>query len=225
MEEDRILIGLDLSAASPLAIELLLEDASDPSLYEEIAKANMQRPEILQLILNSPDVPDEIRQQVAEVLSLPVIPKSEILKEKKPPEVRVETILQRIQKLKVSERIQIALKGGKDIRTILLRDANREVSLTVLDNPKITETEIELVARSRSMPEEMLRVIAKRKNWTKNYGIMHALATNPKTPIGIALAFISQLKTRDLQVLEKDRNIAEGIRATAKKLYKARKGV
>ena len=198
MEEDRILIGLDLSLASPLAIELLLEDASDSSLYEEIVKANMQRPEILQLVLNSPDVPDETRQQVAKVLSMPVIPKAEILKEKTPPEVRVQTIFQRIQKLKVSERIQLALKGGKEIRTILLKDANREVSLTVLDNPKITDTEIELIARSRSLPDEMLRIVAKRKEWLKNYGIMHALATNPKTPIGTALSFITHLKTRDL---------------------------
>ena len=224
MEENRVLIGLDLSSASPLAIELLLEDASHPSLYEEIAKANMQRPEILQLILNSPDVPDEIRQQVAKVLSLPVKPKSEILKERKSPEDRVQTIFQRIQKLTVSERIQLALKGGKEIRTLLLKDANREVSLTVLDNPKITETEIELVARSRSLPEEMLRIVAKRKDWLKNYGVMHALATNPKTMIGTALSFITHLKTRDLQVLQKDRNVAEGIRAAAKKLYNARKG-
>ena len=224
MEEGRVLIGLDLSSASPLAIELLLEDAGHSSLYEEIAKANMQRPEILQLILNSPDVPDEIRQQVAEALSLPVIPKSEIIKKRTPPEDRVQTIFQRIQKLTVSERIQLALRGGKEIRTLLLKDANREVSLTVLDNPKITETEIELVARSRSLPEEMLRIIAKRKDWVKNYGIMHALATNPKTMIGTALSFITHLKTRDLQVLQKDRNVAEGIRAAAKKLYKARKG-
>ena len=224
MEDDRILIGLDLSAASSLAIELLLEDANDPALYGEIAKANMQRPEILQLLLDSPDVPDEIRQQVAGVLSLPVRPKAEIVKEKKPPEVRVQTIFQRIQKLTVSERIQLSLKGGKEIRSILLRDPNREVSLNVLDNPKITETEVELVAKSRSLPEEMLRIIAKRKEWIKNYGIMHALATNPKTFIGTALTFIPHLKTRDLQVLEKDRNVAAGIRAAAKKLYKARKG-
>jgi hypothetical protein len=224
MEEDRILIGLDLSVASPLAIELLLEDACDPSLYEEIVKANMQRPEILQLVLNSPDVPDELRQEVAGVLSLPVRPKAEIMKEKKPPEVRAQTIFQRLQTLNVSERIRLALRGGKEIRAILLKDANREVSLTVLDNPKITDTEIELIAKSRSLPDEMLRIVSKKKEWLKNYGTLLALATNPKTPVGTALTFIHQLKTRDLRLLEKDRNVAEGIRATAKKLYKARKG-
>ncbi len=224
MEDDRILIGLDLSAASPLAIELLLEDANDPAIYGEIAKANMQRPEILQLVLDSPDAPDEIRQQVATTLSLPVKPKTEILKEKKPPEVRTQTIFQRIQKLTVSERIQLALKGGKEIRSILLRDPNKEVCLNVLDNPKITDTEIELIAKSRSLPDEMLRIVSKRKEWMKTYNIMHAVATNPKTPLTTALGYMTHLKTRDLQVLQKDRNVAEGIRAAAKKLHKIRKG-
>ena len=72
-----------------LAIELLLEDAYDPLLYEEIAKANINRPEILRMILDSPDAPDEVRRQVGALMNLPVVPKTELLAERKPPEIRV----------------------------------------------------------------------------------------------------------------------------------------
>jgi hypothetical protein len=154
VEENKVLIGLDLSTASPLAIELLIEDAVDPLLYREIADANMNRPDILRLLVENPDIPDEVRQQAAQILNVPVKQKTEIVRVRKSPEERAQTILQRIQKLSVSERIQLALKGGKEIRTILLRDNNKEVSLTVLDNPKLTETEIELIARSRSISDE-----------------------------------------------------------------------
>lgn len=223
MEEEKILIGIDLSNASKEAIELLIEDAIDPSIFEDIAKANTHRPDILQLLHEYPDTPDEVRQQIAQTLHVPVKPKTEIQKIHKPPEERAQTILQKIQKLSVSERIHLALRGGKEIRSILLRDPNKEVSLTVLANPKITETEIELVAKSRSIPDEALRKITKKKEWMKNYNIVFALVTNPKTPPGIAIPLVSELKTRDLSLLEKNKNVTEGIRATAKKLLRARK--
>jgi len=222
MEEKRLLLEIDFSTASPLLIELLLDEASEPAVFEEIAKENMNRPEILGLLMENPDTPNEVRQQIADFLHLPVKPKAEVAVIRKTTEERSQTILQRVQKLSVSERIQLALKGGKEVRTILLRDPNKEVSLNVLANPKLTETEIELVAKSRSMPDEALRKISKKKEWMKNYNVVLALVTNPKTPAGISLPLVSELKTKDLALLGKNKNVSEGIRSTAKKIFRAR---
>ena len=223
MEEDRILIGIDFSNASKEVIELLIEDASETSIFEEIAKANMNRPEILTLLLENPDIPDEVRQQVAGALQVPVKARSEIVKVKKSPEARTQTILQKIQKLSVSNKIHLALRGGKEIRSILLRDPSKEVVLTVLENPKLTETEIELISKSRSIPDEVLRKITKKREWMKNYNVILGLVTNPKTPPGISVVLVNELKTRDLAILEKNKNVIEGVRATAKKILRARK--
>ena len=223
MEEDRILIGIDFSNASKEVIELLIEDASETSIFEEIAKANMNRPEILALLLENPDIPDEVRQQVAGALQVPVKARSEIVKVKKSPEARTQTILQKIQKLSVSNKIHLALRGGKEIRSILLRDPSKEVVLTVLENPKLTDTEIELISKSRSIPDEVLRKITKKRGWMKNYNVILGLVTNPKTPPGISVVLVNELKTRDLAILEKNKNVVEGVRATAKKILRARK--
>ena len=223
MDEEKLLIGIDLSTASEVLIELIIEDAVDLSVYEEIARANTRRPEILSLLLNSPETPDEVRALVSGMLMIPAKPKSEIARAQKTPEVRSQNILQRIQKLTVSEKIQLALRGGKEIRTILLRDPNKEVCLTVLENPKLTDTEVELIARSRSIPDEALRKITKKKEWMKKYNVMLALLTNPKLPTGIALPLVNELKTKDLALLEKNRNVSEGLRGTAKKILRARK--
>jgi hypothetical protein len=223
MEEDRILIGIDFSSASKEVIELLIEDVSETSIFEEIAKANMNRPEILTLLLENPDIPDEVRQQVAGALQVPVKARSEIVKVKKSPEARTQTILQKIQKLSVSNKIHLALRGGKEIRSILLRDPSKEVVLTVLENPKLTETEIELISKSRSIPDEVLRKITKNREWMRNYNVVLGLVTNPKTPPGISVVLVNELKTRDLAILEKNKNVVEGVRATAKKILRARK--
>jgi hypothetical protein len=221
--EDKILLSLDLSTASAMAIELLIEDAPDLTVFDEIVNANMNRPEILTILSEHPDTPDTVRKMISDILNVPVKPKTEIIRPQKTQEERAQTILQRIQKLSVAERIQLALRGGKEIRSILLRDPNKEVSLTVLENPKITEQEVEMIARSRSISDEALRKITKKRDWMKNYSIMHALVTNPKTPPGVALPLVSELKTRDLTILERNKNVSEGIRNTAKKLSRARK--
>jgi hypothetical protein len=224
------LISLDLSLLSEEAIDILLMDnTAEPSLFDEIAQKNTHRPEILEHLLNHPNTPDNTRQFVAKILQIPLpvikpreveaeAPDEETLRER-----RTQTLLQRIQKLKVGERIQLALKGGKEIRSILLRDSNREVILTVLENPKITENEIELIAKQRTTSDEVIRIIAKKREWMRNYSIIHALVTNPKTPVAIALKYVPKLKTRDLQLVEKDKNISSAIRAAAKKIVAARR--
>ncbi|MEW6068615.1 MAG: hypothetical protein AB1610_10045 [Nitrospirota bacterium] len=223
MEETKILVGIDLSIASKELIEVLIEDTTDPSIFEEIARTNVKRPDILTLLLEHPETPENVRDEISKSLHAPVKTHMEVAKVKRPPEDRTQTILQKVQKLSVSEKLQLALKGGKEIRSLLLRDPNKEIALSVLDNPKLTETEVEVIAKSRSISDEALRKITKKREWMKNYNIILSLVTNPKTPPGIAMSLISELKTKDLAILEKNKNVVEGIRVTAKKLLKARK--
>ena len=57
----------------------------------------------------------------------------------------------------------------------------------------------------------------------KKYPILLGLVTNPKTPPGISVALVTEVKTRDLAGIEKNKNVAEAVRAAAKKLLKFRK--
>jgi hypothetical protein len=226
MEEQKLL-PLDVSLLSEDVIEILLSDTStEPSFFEEVARKNTHRPEILRCLLNHPLTPDTTRHFVAQALNLPVPKPAEVRQEaEKETAVRLrgQSLLQRIQRLRAGEKLQLALRANREIRSILLRDPNKEVMLAVLDNPKITETEIELIARQKAIPVEILRTIAQRREWIRNYSIIHALVTNPKTPIAIALKHVHALRHRDLSILEKDRNISEPVRAAARRLLKARK--
>jgi len=220
MMEEIKLLGLDLSLASPEAIEVLLADAADPAIYAEILSSNANRPEILKMLAADPDVPDEIREAVVKQLNLPA---RVAVKHRVADEARKGSLLQKIQHLTVGERIAIALRGGQEIRSLLLKDANKEVVLTVLKNPKISDTEIELIAHSRNVPEDALRAIHKNREWMKNYSITLALVNNPKTPPGIGITLVTGLRTKDLAILEKNKNVPDGVRAVAKKVLAARK--
>ncbi len=225
MEESRILIGIDFSVASKEVIEILIDDASDPALFQEIARTNANRPEILHLLHTHPDTPEDVRSSVSALLHLPA-PSSVTAAAARPErskEMRTQNILQRIQTLSVSERLQLAMKGGREIRGILIKDTNKEVMLGVLDNQKITDTEIEMIARSRSISDEALRRIAKNREWLKKYAVVFALVTNPKTPPGISVGLVGNLKTKDLVILEKNKNVPDVVRSAGKRLLTARK--
>lgn len=222
MQEDRMLLGLDLATASAEVIEVLLEDSTEPDVFDEVAHANTSRPEILKLLLENSETPEEVRQYVAGLMQLPTAPEKKKRAEATP-EARAESLVQRLQRLTVSARIQLALKGGREIRGILVRDSNKEVMLSVLENGKITESEVEMIAKSRQSLEEALRRISRNRDWMKNYSVVQGLVSNPKTPAGIAVTHVSDLKTKDLVILEKNKNVAEAVRSAAKKLLQARK--
>jgi hypothetical protein len=220
VEDNSKLMPLDHSVASREMIELLVEDPSEMGICDEIARANTNRPEILLLLLEHKNTPAEVRDFIAGVLSLSSVQPREAAKAK---ELEKESLTQRIQKQSVSARIQLALKGGREIRGILARDPNKEVVLSVLENGKITESEVEMIARSRQSFEEALRKIAKNKEWMKKYAVVFALVTNPKTPPGISVPHVTDLKVKDLAILEKNKNVAEAVRSTAKRLIQVRK--
>jgi hypothetical protein len=225
MEKQRLL-SLDHSSLSEEIIDILLYDpTTDPLLFDEIAQKNTHRPRVLKFLLDHPLTPHRTRQFVAERLRLPTPLKKDIkpAPEEEPSKAKVIGLLQKIQKLKTGEKIQLAFRGGRDIRSILLRDHNKEVMLATLENPKITDSEVELLAKQQTTPVEIIRAIAKKRDWIRTYSIIHALVTNPKTPLNISMRHIHSLRTKDLSMLEKNKNIPEAVRASAKKLLEERK--
>lgn len=222
-ENEQILIGFDYGMAAAEVIEVLVDDIEDPATFDEIARANAQRPEILNILLQHPETPQSVRDYIAGVMQVPVPIVKPVEKTEEVKEMRRESLTTKLQRLSVSARIQLALKGGREIRGILSKDPNKLVMLSVLENGKITTSEIEMLVKSRTVLEEALRRISRNREWMRVYGVVQGLVTNPKTPAGVAISFVSDLKTKDLIILEKNKNVADAIRAAAKRLLASRK--
>jgi hypothetical protein len=116
------------------------------------------------------------------------------------------------------EKRKSAFFCGSKERSNLLRDPNKDVVLSVLENPKITETEIAQFAKLHTMPGEAIIKIIQNKAWMKHYGIVSALVNNPKTPPFIATTLANKLKKKDLRKLERNRGVCGLVRSAAKKL-------
>ena len=123
-----------------------------------------------------------------------------------------------IAAMNVSQRIKLALRGNRDARTLLARDNNKVIRRCVLSNPMLTEEEIINIARDKNSTEEVLRVISERGDWLKSYGVRRALATNPKTPLPIALRQLATLLMNDLGRIAKSKDIPQAVVLQARKM-------
>jgi hypothetical protein len=123
---------------------------------------------------------------------------------------------ERIARMNVAQRISLAMKGSREERAVLIRDPNKIVAVAVLSSPKITESEIESIAKMASLSDEILRIIANTRQWMKRYAVMAALARNPKTPVAISMNLLPRLTDKDLRAISADRNVPEVLRITAR---------
>jgi regulator of extracellular matrix RemA (YlzA/DUF370 family) len=134
------------------------------------------------------------------------------------------SLIRRIMFMNTKDRIKLARKGDREARSILIRDSNRVVCSAVVNNPRITEQEIENIASMRTVADEVLRVIALNRAWARSYVIIHNLARNPRTPIPTAMNILPRIRTKDLQALSQNRNVSEAIRRQAYRLGQVRSG-
>jgi hypothetical protein len=123
-----------------------------------------------------------------------------------------------IQNMTVMQKIKLARVGGKEARSLLIKDRNKIVATSALASPKITETEIVSIAQSRAVGEEILRLIAMNRDWTRSYQIKQALVSNPKTPQPQAIKFLNYLQDKDLRALMKSKDVPTVISTHARRI-------
>jgi hypothetical protein len=124
-----------------------------------------------------------------------------------------------IRLLTVPQRMRLTRGASRVMKQILLRDPNAQVAVSVLHHNNFSEQEMEQVARSRTVLEDVLVDLAKRREWVSRYSICRALISNPKTPVAISVRLLPKMSVRDLKLVGRDRNVADAVRSSATRLY------
>lgn len=139
-----------------------------------------------------------------------------------PDKVKQKTLLERLSKMTVSQRVQLALKGGSGERRTLIRDSNKVVQRAVLQSPRLTDREVESFAAMTNLSDEILRLIANNRVFRKNYAVIKSLVNNPKTPLDVTLHMLVMLNPMDLKLLTSNKNVPETLRSMAIKMVRQR---
>ena len=197
------------------AVQELFEDldrlSTSPHLVAELIASAVINAEQRTLLL-------ELQRAEPEPLEAFV----EAMEAAEPDQAKRETLLQKLSRLRVVERVQLALKGGRGERLLLIRDPCKVVQRAVLQSPQLSEQEVESFANMASLTDETLRLIAGNRKFRKNYAILRGLMFNPKTPLEVTLHLLPHLKPLDLKFLTGNKNVADTLRTAATRLQRQR---
>lgn len=137
-----------------------------------------------------------------------------------PADGKRDSTLQKIAKLDITGRIQLAMKGSKEERSILIRDGTKIIALAVLESPKISDGEVEKFASQKNVLEAVLRAIPMKRRFAKNYVVMRNLVANPRTPLDVSLGLMKNLLVGDLKNLSGNKEVSETVRKMALRMFR-----
>ena len=169
--------------------------------------------------------PDQVKAAAAAASASPVPPTpvaNPIFPKKlsNPEDEKRGSVLQKITKLDVKGRIQLAMKGTKEERSILVRDGTKLVAIAVLDSPKVSDGEVEHFASQKNVLEAVLRAIPMKRRFMKNYAVVRNLVFNPRTPLDVSLGLMKNLLLADLRNLCGNKEVADTVRKLAMRMFK-----
>jgi hypothetical protein len=194
------------------------------ALMEDLDRVSSS-PALTAALANTTSVTTEQKHLLQELLSEAHIDEAALAEaagDAEPDAAKRETLLQRLSKMTVAQRVQFAIKGGSEARRTLIRDNSKVVQRAVLQSPRLTDQEVEQFAAMSTLTDEILRLIANNRVFRKNYAVVRNLLNNPKTPLDVTLHMLPLINAMDLKRLCTNKNIPETLRTTAQKLHRQR---
>ncbi len=202
------------------AVQELLDDldrlSASPTLIAALGHATSltsdQRQQIEELISTNLENDAAVAAAVAAAAALNQADKAQ----------RV-SLIQRLSRMRVVERVQMAIKGNREERMALIHDPCKVVQRAVLQSQRLSDSEVEGFAAMANLGEEVLRLISLNRKFRKNYTVVRNLMMNPKTPLDITLHMLSSVTATDLHALTLSKNIPDVLRSSALRLERQRK--
>jgi hypothetical protein len=122
----------------------------------------------------------------------------------------------RLAQMTITQRIRRAMLGTAAERLLLVRDTNRLVAQAAVKSPSIQENEVVRITSSRAVSEDVLRIIALDREWTRSHQIKLNLVQNPRTPFAFVAKLIPHLREHELKSLAKSKNVSGSVAQAAR---------
>ncbi len=135
-----------------------------------------------------------------------------------PRELEPEASLARkIAAMSIGEKIQLALHGAREGRTLLARDRAGVVQAALIRNPRSTIEELCALARGPALAPDAAEALLHHPTFGGSPQIVLALVRNPRTPLPIATQLVARLQPGDLRSIAKGLGVRGQVAAAARK--------
>jgi hypothetical protein len=184
-------------AALAIQNELIPERSEEPTFDDVLFRETQEAAE--QLDMGDDEDTHEVDDEGAEKVKPKVVP-----------------LYARMAEMTVSQKIRCATLGSAAERLLCVRDSNRLVAAAAAKSPLLKEPEAVQISASRVVSEDVLRLLAMNKDFTRNYQIKLNLVANPRTPFTFASRLVPMLRESELKMLSKSKNVSGAITTAVK---------
>ncbi len=122
--------------------------------------------------------------------------------------------------LTLGERRSLAAGPNRRLLEMAIRDPHPMVVSRVLDNPRITESDVVFIAARRPAPPEALREVAVHPKWRLSKRVTRALLMNPYTPSEVSITLLHTLSSLDMREIRDDLRLPIRLRRLARELLR-----
>lgn len=126
------------------------------------------------------------------------------------------------RELTLGERRALARRPQRKWIERLLRDPHPMVIELLLQNPKLTQTDVLRLVTSRRVRANILGAIVRCERWLSDGHVRQALILNPATPPSITIPLLFLCTRPQLREIKSTTNLLLGLRATAAELLQRR---
>jgi hypothetical protein len=238
IEEIKIALGEEQADPDPERDELFRSATGDDvaqahaRMVERVQQAEANEEIKLEVRADDPgediDIEEVLAQTGADDLSLP-LDAAEVATDASSQDAIAEAVaagrggrLGLISKLRPMEKIRLSMLGSAFERSVLIRDANKQVCMSAIKSPRVKENEVVAYSANRTLSHEVVRYIARRRDWAKLYAVKLNLVLNPKTPMSQAMGFLGHLHAHDVRKVAHSRNIPSALAQAAKRKMQQR---
>jgi hypothetical protein len=211
--DDETLVAALLRRAVPIAF---LEAVASVPPWSE-------RPRVLARVVLNPRAPRALAQRLvgalywrdlAEVAATPRLAASV--------RARAESLLRDgLGDMRLGDRITLARLATPPLLPLLLADAEPRVAEAALLNARLREEDLVNALRREDVPAALLAAAAESARWQPSYAVKLALVLQPKTPLAVALQWISSLVPRDLARVAAETTLRPLLRAAAEEVLQS----
>jgi len=131
------------------------------------------------------------------------------------PEIKIsaeEQLIARLPQLPLGQKITLARRGPGRVAGTLLGEGHPQVLDVVLDNPRLTESQVLKALSREKLPQRAVQAISHHRKWSLVYNVRIALVRHPASTLSTILAFLPQLTVSDLRELASPGIVSESLR-------------
>lgn len=136
---------------------------------------------------------------------------------------KFQPLYAQLAQMSISQKIRRATLGTGAERMLLVRDTNRLVATAAATSPMLNDSEAARIAASRSVIDDVLRIIANNRDFTRNYQVKLNLVNNPRTPFTFSSRLVPLLRDNDLRMLSRSKNVPQAVQTAVRQQLQRKK--